>query len=147
MEDVSPLGGFHSFHLRRVRNSDFVRIHTLAEWCQIPKEVAVVPSECKATWKALPIGCLMYLVLPFGKRHRKMVPWWLSSQNVQSKSDSTCCFCVEDGARRISAGRLLAMGVSHIWSRNCNASYFSHSYLQMQVTVVLQDLGEWFQRK
>lgn len=66
LEDASPLGGSHSFHFRRVRNSDFVRIHSVAGWCQIPKEVSVVPSECKATWKALPVGCLMYSVLPFG---------------------------------------------------------------------------------
>lgn len=147
MEDVSPLGGFHSVHLRRVRNSDFVRIHTLAGWCQIPKEVAVVPSECKATWKALPVGCLMYSVLPFGKRQRKMVLWWLSSQNMQGRPDSACCFCVEDGVKGNQCGKAACHGVSHIWSRNCNASYFSHIYLLMQVTEVLQDLGEWFQRK
>lgn len=115
MEDASPLGGSHSFHFRRVRNSDFVRIHSVAGWCQIPKEVAVVPSECKATWKALPVGCLMYSVLPFGKRQRKMVTWWLSSQNLQGRSDSTYCFYAEYGARRLNAGKAACHGcVSHM---------------------------------
>lgn len=75
-----------------------------------PQEVAVVPSECKATWKALPVGYLMYSVLPFGKRQRKMVTSWLSSQNLQGRSDSTYCFHAEYGARRLNAGKAACHG-------------------------------------
>lgn len=45
------IGGSHSYHFERVRNSDFVRIHSLSGWFQISWEAAVVPSECRATWK------------------------------------------------------------------------------------------------
>lgn len=44
--------------------------------------------------------CLPHVVMPFGKRQRKMVKWWPSSQNLQSRSDRTCCFHVENRAQR-----------------------------------------------
>lgn len=72
LEEASPLGGSHSFHLRRLGIQIHVRIHSLlarrSGWFQIPKEVAAASSECRGTWKALPVGCFMYSVVPSGKR-------------------------------------------------------------------------------
>lgn len=99
---VPPLRGSLGFRFRRVRNSDVVRIRSPTGWFWILKEVAVVPSECKATCKVLPLGRLRHSVLSFGRRQGKRR---LSRQNPQRRSDCTWCFYVEDGARSIGAGR------------------------------------------
>lgn len=94
----SPLGGSCSFHFGRVRNSDFVsgfkflRNGHCAIWVQ-------------SHLKALPIVYLMFSCCHLSRGRRKMVKWWLSSQNLQGRSDSTCCLHVEDGEQRTDAGK------------------------------------------